>query len=54
MLLYVKFEIFLRFSEQKAPHNLKPEYWVVLLARPAFVLVFAVTVISLKMLVIYH
>ena len=54
MLRYVNFEIFLRFSEQQAPHNLKPEYWVVLLARPAFVLVFAVTVTSLKMLVIHH
>ena len=54
MLRYVNFEIFLRFSEQQAPHNLKPEYWVVLLARPEFVLVFAVTVTSLKMLVIHH
>ena len=54
MLRYVNFEIFLRFSEQQAPHNLKPEYWVVLLARPAFVLVFAVTVTSLRMLVIHH
>ena len=41
------------FHEQQAPHNLKPEFWVILSARLAFVLVFVVTVTSLKMLVMY-